>query len=224
MVQVPKALGVTVGAALMVAGLALAPLFAIGKGEAADEQLSNADVEAIVAAALAQASVEPSGLRVDSAGATRPTKMHIAVVDRDGKLRVLRSMPDAWVGSIAIAKAKAYTAAAFSSDENALSSRTIGQLSQPGGPLWQIGNSNHPGASQGGAVTEQGLIEFPGGLPLYKNGKLVGGIGVSGDGVDQDEDVAEAGACGFQPPVVIRVDTVSGGAAGYTAPGSFTCP
>jgi uncharacterized protein GlcG (DUF336 family) len=134
-------------------------------------------------------------------------------------------MPDAWVGSIAIAKAKAYTAAAFSSDENALTSRSIGELSQPGGALWQIGNSNQPRGGQGqGDVTEQGLIEFPGGLPLYKNGKLVGGIGVSGDGVNQDEDVAEAGACDFQPAAVIRIDSVTSGGIAYTEAADFTCP
>ena len=224
MVKARTALGIPVGlglATLVIAGV----LFSLGSapGEAASERLTNAEVDAIVAAAVTQANIEESGLRVDAAGDPRPTKMHIAVVDRDGKLRVLRSMPDAWIGSIAIAKAKAYTAAAFSSDENALTSRSIGLLSQPGGPLWHIGNSNEPNTGMG-SVTPQGLIEFPGGLPLYKNGKLVGGIGVSGDGVDQDEDVAEAGACGFQPPSVIRVDTVSSGAVAYTAAASFTCP
>ena len=94
----------------------------------------------------------------------------------------------------------------FSSDDNALTTRTLGALTQPGGPLWNIGNSNKA----------HGLIEFPGGVPLYKGGKLVGGIGVSGDGVDQDEVVAVAGAKGFEPPAHIRVDTVLKGGAPYT--------
>jgi uncharacterized protein GlcG (DUF336 family) len=59
-------------------------------------------------------------------------------------------------------------------------------------------------------IKMRGLIEFPGGLPLYRGGELVGGIGVSGDGVDQDEDVAKAGAVGFEPDPAIRSDTVLG--------------
>jgi uncharacterized protein GlcG (DUF336 family) len=141
--------------------------------------------------------------------------MHIAIVDRNGHLLTLHSMEDAWAVSIDIAQAKAYTAAAASSNENAFSSRSVGLLTQPGGPLWNVGNSNDPGTGDD-TVEERGLIEFPGGLPLYKNGSLVGGIGVSGDGVDQDEDVAEAGAVGYEPPAVIRVDCVLGLAGAYT--------
>ena len=81
-------------------------------------------------------------------------------------------------------------------------------LSQPGGPLWQIGNSNR-------GMFQPGLIEFPGGLPLYKNGQLVGGIGVSGDGVDEDEAVALAGAAGFLAPEALRIDTVTSGSVPY---------
>ena len=124
--------------------------------------------------------------------------MHIAIVDRDGVLLAVRSMSDAWVGSYDIAIAKARTATFFSSDQNALTSRVIGDLSQPAGPLWEIGNSNQTGVS-GGPNTRNGLVCFPGGVPLYKDGKLVGGIGVSGDGVDQDETVAFGGATGFAP-------------------------
>ncbi len=51
-----------------------------------------------------------------------------------------------------------------------------------------------------------GITIFPGGVPLYKNGQLVGGIGISGDGVDQDDIVTFAGALGFEPPPEIRCD------------------
>lgn len=138
---------------------------------------------------------------------TRPTRMHIAIVNREGKLIALRSMKDAWTGSEDIAIAKARTAAFFSSDENALTSRIAGELSQittgadgklATGPLWGIGNSNQQGAT-GSKETRNGLITFPGGVALYKDGKLVGGVGVSGDGVDQDEAVAFAGTAGFEP-------------------------
>jgi len=107
-------------------------------------------------------------------------------------------MPDAWAGSVDIAIAKARTAAFFSNDENALTSRIIGDLSQPGGSLWGIGDSNQIGITGGGEF-RNGIITFPGGVALYKSGHLVGGVGVSGDGVDQDEAVAFAGAAGFLP-------------------------
>ena len=96
---------------------------------------------------------------------------------------------------------------AFSSDENALTTRSLTPLTQPGGPLWNIGNSN---------VAEGGLIEFPGGMPLYKGDKLIGAVGVSGDGVEEDENVAEAGTKGFDAPKAIRVDTVTNNGVPYT--------
>ena len=68
-------------------------------------------------------------------GEKQTTRMHIVVVDRSGKIVGQRTMTDAWLGSINIAKAKAFTAVAFSSNENALTSRSIGVLSQPGGAL-----------------------------------------------------------------------------------------
>jgi uncharacterized protein GlcG (DUF336 family) len=168
--------------------------------------LSSAEITKILDQAEAAAAKEPSGLRVDSNGKKANTRMHIVVVDRGGRIVGQRSMADAWLGSIYIARAKAFTALAFSSNENALTSRTLGALTQPGGPLWNIGNSNR----------QDGLIEFPGGVPLYKNGALVGGIGVSGDGVEEDENVAEAGTRGFEAPAAIRVDTVTGGKVPYT--------
>jgi uncharacterized protein GlcG (DUF336 family) len=192
----------------MAVAFALAGCASSGGGSASSGvSISAADVQLVLDQAEAQAKKEPSLLRVDGAGKKQPTRMHIIVVDRDGKEVGRRSMADAWVGSIAIAKAKAFTANAFSSDENALTTRSIGPLTQPGGPLWNIGNSN-------GA--HGGLIEFPGGMPLYKNGKLIGGVGVSGDGVEEDENVAEAGTKGFEAPKAIRIDTVTNGGVPYT--------
>jgi uncharacterized protein GlcG (DUF336 family) len=169
--------------------------------------LGDADITKILDQAEQAAKKEESLLRVNAEGKKLPTRMHIVVVDRGGRVVGQRSMADAWVGSIAIARSKAYTALAFSSNENALTTRTLGPLTQPGGPLWNIGNSNR---------AEGGLIEFPGGMPLYHNGELVGGIGVSGDGVEQDENVAEAGAKGFEAPKAIRVDTVTNNGVPYT--------
>ena len=163
------------------------------------------DVTVILDRAEAAAGKEKSLLRVSAQGQAATTRMHIVVVDRAGRIIGQRSMSDAWLGSIDIARAKAFTAVAFSSNENALTTRSIGALSQPGSPLWQIGNSNR----------HDGIIEFPGGIPLYKGGQLAGAIGVSGDGVDQDEKVALAGSKGFEPPDVIRIDKVTGNAVPY---------
>ena len=66
-----------------------------------------------------------------------------------------------------------------------------------------------PGATRGGnrAFTNQsGIVFFPGSAPLYKNGRLVGGMGVSGDGVEQDDYVAEGGSEAFHPPDALRAD------------------
>ncbi|MCG3199678.1 MAG: hypothetical protein GHCLOJNM_04202 [bacterium] len=168
--------------------------------------LTSADIKKILDQGEAAAKKQVSLLRVNAEGKKQRTKMHIVVVDRSGRILGQRSMEDAWLGSIHIARAKAFTALAFSSNENALSSRSIGALSQPGGPLWRIGNSN----------AGDGIIEFPGGLPLYKDGLLVGGVGVSGDGVEEDENVAEGAAKGFEAPKAVRVDTVTGGGVPYT--------
>jgi uncharacterized protein GlcG (DUF336 family) len=53
-----------------------------------------------------------------------------------------------------------------------------------------------------------GIQIFPGSVPLYKNGELVGGIGISGDGVDQDDIIAAAGSNGYEAPAAIRADQV----------------
>ena len=175
-----------------------------------DSHLTVTDVQLILTHAEAAANTEPSLLRVDALGVQRTCKMHIIVMNRLGYVIGRRSMDDAWEGSVSIAKAKAFTAMAFSSNENALTTRSIGTLTQPGGALWNIGNSN----------VEHGIIEFPGGIPLYKDGKLVGAIGVSGDGVDQDENVAEAGALGYEPLSVIRIDYVTNRGIPYTSQSS----
>lgn len=53
-----------------------------------------------------------------------------------------------------------------------------------------------------------GITIFPGGFPLYKGGVLVGAIGTSGDGVDQDDLIAFTGSMGFEAPAAIRSDNV----------------
>lgn len=105
------------------------------------------------------------------------TKMCIAVVDSGANLKAFHRMDDAWVGSIDIAIKKAKTAVFFG-----MPTGQIGQLSQPGGPLYAIEHSN------------DGLITFPGGLPIVdQEGVLIGAVGVSGSTVENDNAVAEAG-------------------------------
>src|SRR5689334_13264564 len=127
---------VSVSLALLLAG----GLFVAAKLPASS--ISADEITKILDNAEAQAKKEESLLRVNAEGKKLPTRMHIVVVDRGGRVVGQRSMADAWVGSIAIARSKAYTALAFSSNENALTTRTLGPLTQPGGPLWNIGNSN----------------------------------------------------------------------------------
>ena len=57
-------------------------------------------------------------------------------------------------------------------------------------------------------VNQSGVVFFPGSEPLYINGVMVGGLGVSGDGVDQDDFVTAGGAVGFEAPTDIRADQI----------------
>ena len=106
------------------------------------------------------------------------TKMNISVVDAGANMIAFVRMDDAWLGSADISLKKAKTARYFD-----MNTGIIGSLSQPGGPLFNIEHSNG------------GLITFPGGVPI-KNaaGKIIGAIGVSGSTVENDHEVAEAGA------------------------------
>jgi uncharacterized protein GlcG (DUF336 family) len=57
-------------------------------------------------------------------------------------------------------------------------------------------------------VSQSGIVFFPGSTSLYKNGVMVGGLGVSGDGVDQDDFVTNGGSKGFEAAANIRADQV----------------
>jgi uncharacterized protein GlcG (DUF336 family) len=106
------------------------------------------------------------------------TKMNIAVVDSGANLVAFSKMDDAWLGSIDIAIKKARTAIWFQMDTSALT-----PLVKPDQPLFNIEHSNG------------GLITFPGGVVLKgADGKFIGAIGVSGSTVDDDDQVAKAGA------------------------------
>ena len=107
--------------------------------------------------------------------------MNIAVVDEGNNLVAFERMDGAWLGSIDIAQGKAYTARAFD-----MSTKDLAPLCQPGEPLFGIHAGN-----------DGRLVVFAGGIPLKRDGEVVGAVGVSGGAVEQDHVVAEAGAEAF---------------------------
>ena len=124
-------------------------------------------------AAQAQSIVDAARKKAEEMG----IKQNIAVVDAGANLKAFLRMDGAWLGSIDIAITKAKTARFFD-----MPTGDLGELSQPGGSLYGIEHSN------------DGLISFPGGIPL-KNGsdEVIGAVGVSGSTVEDDHAVAEAG-------------------------------
>ena len=110
------------------------------------------------------------------------TLMDIAVVDAGANLKAFVRMDGAFLGSIDISIKKAKTARLFN-----MPTGTLGELAQPGKPLYHIEFSNN------------GLITFPGGVPLKdKDGTIIGAIGVSGSSVEDDNEVALAGAAALK--------------------------
>jgi uncharacterized protein GlcG (DUF336 family) len=107
--------------------------------------------------------------------------MNIAVVDGGGNLISHVRMDGAWIGSIDISINKAFTSRAFD-----IATKDLAQHSQSGDQFFGIHVSNH------GRV-----MIFAGGIPLKRDGKVVGAIGVSGGSGEQDHAVAEAGAKEF---------------------------
>jgi uncharacterized protein GlcG (DUF336 family) len=102
--------------------------------------------------------------------------MNIAVVDAGSNLVSHIRMDGAWIGSIDIAINKAYTARAFD-----LPTADLAANAQPGDQFYGIAASN-----------DGRVIIFAGGIPLTRNGHIVGAVGVSGGEGKQDQTVAEA--------------------------------
>ena len=107
--------------------------------------------------------------------------MNIAVADAGGNLVAHVRMDNAWLGSIDISIKKAWTSRAFD-----ITTKDLGENSQSGDQFFGIHASNN------GKV-----MIFAGGIPLKKDGKVVGGIGVSGGSGEQDHSVAEAGVAAY---------------------------
>jgi uncharacterized protein GlcG (DUF336 family) len=107
--------------------------------------------------------------------------MNIAIVDIGGNLVAHVRMDGAWIGSIDISINKAFTSRAFD-----ISTDDLGKNSNPGNQFYGIHVSNHGR-----------IMIFAGGLPLKREGQVVGAIGVSGGSGEQDQAVAEAGIAAF---------------------------
>ncbi len=107
--------------------------------------------------------------------------MNVAVADEGGNLVAHVRMDNAWIGSIDISMKKAYTSRAFD-----IATKDLAQHSQSGGQFFGIHVSN-----------DGKIMIFAGGIPLKRDDKVVGAIGVSGGSGEQDQTVAEAGAAAF---------------------------
>ena len=123
--------------------------------------------------------------RILSAAEEKATEMgqpmNIAVMDAGRNLVAFHRMDGAWAASTDIAIAKAFTSAG-----RGLTTRKIGEMAQPGQPLFGINTTN------GGRI-----VIFAGGVPLIRDGEVVGAVGVSGGTPDEDHEVAEAGVTAF---------------------------
>jgi uncharacterized protein GlcG (DUF336 family) len=194
--------------------------------------LSAAEVGSIVQNAIATANQTRAVIRLPLGQRTR---MVIAVADLDGSLLALYRMPDSTVFSIDVAVGKARNMIYFNSSSanpndlpgvpvgTAVTNRTISFGAQPlfpsgidgtaPGPFFNLflNDVSRP-CTQGSQTTnpqnQSGIVFFPGSAGLFRNGVLVGGLGVSGDGVDEDDFVTAGGAAGWEPPAAMRADQI----------------
>ncbi len=201
-------------------------------GPAGSAELSAAEVDGIVRRAEAQANSTRAAIRLPLG---RTTRMVISVSDLQGNLLAIFRMPDATVFSIDVSATKARNMVYFPSTRldpadlpgvppgTALTARTINFGTQPlyppgidaggPGPFFNlfVRDTARPctqGNDQQNRGNQSGIVFFAGSAPLYRSGVLIGGLGVSGDGVEQDEVVTDAGSRGFEPPDNIRADNI----------------
>ena len=202
-------------------------------GPNAQAPLTAGNVDAIVQRAIVQAQKTRAAIRLPVGSST---KMVIAVAGLDGTLLAVFRMPDATVFSIDVAATKARNVIYFSSATRnpgdmpgfpqgfSMTARTIGfgamPLFPPGidgttpGPFFGdfIRDVNNPctqAQDPNNVANQSGIVFFPGSIGIYAGGALVGGLGVSGDGVEQDDLVTAAGVTpNFVAPPEIRADRV----------------
>jgi uncharacterized protein GlcG (DUF336 family) len=178
-------------------------------------------------------------------GLFQGTRMWGAVVNRDGELCAFVTTTSdptrVWPGSQAIAKAKAYTANAFSLSTGSvsgipgfpLSTAQLYTFVQPGHSLFGLNHSNlldtdclAPPSGQGGGSNQicGGVITFGGGVELYRSGNAVGGLGISGDTACADHEIARntRDALDMNPPGGSHADDIS--YSSEDGPSVFTHP
>jgi uncharacterized protein GlcG (DUF336 family) len=192
---------------------------------AGQPRLSAGEVQSILAAAAARTRQTRAGIRLP---AGRPAQVFISVVNNPGVPGVAPAVlgtfrtPDATIFSWDVSVQKARTVVYYinTTPARAVSSRTIGFLSQENFPPGISGRP--PGLLNGEQLAfslplltgapllepelPNGITIFPGGFPLYRHGVLIGAIGVSGDGIDQDDLIAASGGAAFAPPAGLRAD------------------
>ncbi len=107
--------------------------------------------------------------------------MNIAVVDAGGNLKAFLRQDGAFLGSIDVSTKKAITARLFN-----MSTEALGKESLPDKSLYGI------------EVTNDGLVVFGGGELIIRDNMIIGAIGVSGGSVQEDMNVAKAGAAAIK--------------------------
>jgi uncharacterized protein GlcG (DUF336 family) len=191
-----------------------------------------AEVDAIVQACIAIANRTRAVIRLPVGSRCR---FAFAIADANLNVVAVYRMRDATMFSVDVAVTKAINMVHFNTAAGqaalalpphpsgqpwALTNRTLNFGSQPfyppgidgsaPGPFFNLFQTDFTNAgTQGGG---RGVVWFAGSVPLYRNGVLVGGLGVSGDGVEQDDYVAALGNPngfpGYEPPVDRRIDNL----------------
>jgi uncharacterized protein GlcG (DUF336 family) len=194
-------------------------------------RLTSAEVASIIDFAADRARITRAGIRLPIG---TPMQVFITVVNFPNNPSVNPTVlgafrtGEATLFSWDVAVQKGRTAVGFSTNSLALSTRSVGFLAQtfypPGldvqdpGPYFGLQEqfsgfirSALPQFVLNTAFAPDprfpnGITIFPGGFPLYRNGQLIGAIGISGDGVDQDDIVGASGTHDFLAPFAIRAD------------------
>ena len=186
-------------------------------------RLTQDEVRRIIAYAAARSLVTRGGIRLPAGQAAQ---VFITVVNNPDSAGVAPTVlgtfrtPGATIFSWDVAVQKARTAVFFSNNTRAYSTRAVGFLAQSHYPPGISGKPPGPfnglqetysaplltGVGTPNPNLSNGITIFPGGFPLYRNGVLVGAIGVSGDGIDQDDLIAASGTADFLAPNAIRAD------------------